>query len=64
MPNKSHDHIVKISLWILSVILLTSGILLICSVNWKVLIGVLFLIWGNNIDLNNKFQKKQEESHD
>ena len=63
MPNNSNNRIVKISLWILSTILLSLGMILICSVSWKVLIGVLFLIWGNNIDLNNKFQKK-EETHD
>jgi hypothetical protein len=56
----SNKNIVKISLWILSVILLTTGIFLILSVSWKVLIGVLLLIWGNNIDLSNKFQKQEE----
>jgi hypothetical protein len=32
--------------------LLASGMMMFLGVNWRVLLGVLFLIWGNNMYLS------------
>lgn len=55
MPEKIYH---QIFIQLLTIFLLSSGLLLLASTDWRILIGVLFLLWGNNLCLNDKFKKK------
>lgn len=55
----------KIFISLLRIFLSLSGLLLLYSVDWRILIGVFLFLWGNNIDLISKFEKKRRNpNHD
>lgn len=44
----------KKALLIFSGIIFVIGTILLCYVDWKIYLGVMLLMWANNITINNK----------